>query len=58
MELDKLDPMEKTLKRIKVIRELCGDLCDTTKDITPGEFMGSVTAQVTDQYTINKLTYL
>ena len=45
-ELDIPDPMEKTLKRIKMIKEVCGDLCDTSKEIEPGEFIGSVTAKV------------
>jgi len=45
-ELDIPDPMEKTVKRIKMIREVCGDLCDTSKKIEPGEFMGSVTSKV------------
>jgi len=45
-ELDIPDPMEKTVKRIKMIKEVCGDLCDTSKEIEPGEFVGSVTAKV------------
>jgi len=45
-ELEKLDPIERNLKRIKGIRNVCGDLCDTSKKITPGEFIGSVTAKV------------
>ena len=45
-ELDVPDPMEKTMKRIKMVKEICGDLCDTSKEISPGEFMGSVTAKV------------
>lgn len=40
------DPMQKTLERIKMIKKDCGDLCDTTKKIEPGEFIGSVTAKV------------
>ena len=31
---------------IEQIKHLCGDLCDLEKEITPGEFMGSVKAQV------------
>ena len=50
-ELDISDPMEKTMKRIKMIKEVCGDLCDTSKEIEPGEFVGSVTAKV---YAIKK----
>merc|ERR1712106_186146 len=38
--------MEKTVKRINMIKEVCGDLCDTSKEIEPGEFVGSVTAKV------------
>merc|ERR1711892_1399612 len=38
--------MEKTLKRIKMVKEVCGDLCDASKEIEPGEFLGSVTAKV------------
>ena len=45
-ELDIPDPMEKTVKRINMIKDVCGDLCDTSKEIKPGEFMGSVTAKV------------
>lgn len=41
-----MDPMQKTLKRIQAIKQMCGDLCDTSKEITPGEFMGSVTSKV------------
>ena len=40
------DPMAKTMKKIKAIRELCDDLCDTSKKIKPGEFLGTVTAKV------------
>merc|ERR1712013_255556 len=43
---DAPDPMQKTLERIKLIKEDCGELCDTTKKIEPGVFMGSVTAKV------------
>ena len=45
-EFDKLEPMEKTQKRIEGIRQMCGDLCDTAKNITPGDLIGSVTAKV------------
>ena len=45
-EVNCLDPMGKTLQIIERIRTLCGDLCDTTKKITPGDFMGTVTAKV------------
>ena len=38
--------MQKTLRRIKAIRKICGDLCDTSKEINPGEFLGSVTSKV------------
>ena len=31
---------------IEQIKTLCGDLCDFKKEITPGEFMGSVKAKV------------
>eukprot|EP00091_Calanus_sinicus_P002239 TRINITY_DN12279_c0_g1_i1.p1 TRINITY_DN12279_c0_g1~~TRINITY_DN12279_c0_g1_i1.p1 ORF type:complete len:386 (-),score=73.65 TRINITY_DN12279_c0_g1_i1:23-1180(-) len=41
-----LSPMEKTEEQIRAIRELCGELCDTTKPIVPGEFMGTVTSKV------------
>ena len=44
--LHSLTPIEKTMKRIKIIRNLCGDLCDTTKKVTPGDFMGMITAKV------------
>ena len=45
-ELNISDPMEKTVKRIHMIKDVCGDLCDTSKEIEPGEFIGSVTAKV------------
>ena len=41
-----VSPMQKTVRRIKAIQEMCGDLCDTSKEITPGEFLGSVTSAV------------
>ena len=41
-----MDPMQKTLRRIQSIQQMCGDLCDTSKEITPGDFMGSVTSKV------------
>jgi hypothetical protein len=31
---------------IDQIKHLCGELCHLEKDITPGEFLGSVKAQV------------
>lgn len=31
---------------IEQIKHLCGDLCDLEKEISPGDFMGSVKAQV------------
>merc|ERR1712130_188723 len=41
------DPNKKKIvRRIKKIQGQCGDLCDTTKSITPGHFLGSVTAKV------------
>ena len=43
---DAPDPMQKTVERIKLIKKDCGELCDTTKKIEPGDFMGSVTAKV------------
>lgn len=41
-----LSPMQKTLKRIEGIRKICGDLCDTSKEINPGDFLGYVTSKV------------
>ena len=38
--------LEKTVKTIYAIREMCGDLCNTTKQIKPGHFIGTVTAKV------------
>ena len=32
---------------INQIKHLCGDLCDLEKEIAPGDFMGSVKAEVT-----------
>ena len=42
-----LSPMQKTLKRIEGIRKMCGDLCDTSKEVHPGDFLGYVTSKVT-----------
>jgi len=41
-----LSPMQKTLKRIEGIRKMCGDLCDTSKEVHPGDFLGYVTSKV------------
>ena len=38
--------LEKTVRTIYAIREMCGDLCNTTKEIIPGYFIGTVTAKV------------
>ena len=39
--------MQKTLERIEAIRKMCGDLCDTSKEINQGDFLGYVTSKVT-----------
>ena len=44
--MDHDSPTAKTMARIDAIQSLCGELCDTTKVITPGQFMGSVKAEV------------
>ena len=49
LEDDDLGGMDKTGKAILAIREICGELCDTTKEITPGDFMGTVTSKVGGQ---------
>ena len=41
--------MDKTVKAIQAVREICGELCDTTKEITPGDFIGEVTSKVGSQ---------
>ena len=41
-----MDPMQKTLRRIQSIKQMFGDLCDTSKEITPGDFIWSVTSKV------------
>ena len=41
--------MDKTGKAFQAIRDLCGELCDTTKEITPGDFVGAVTSKVGGQ---------
>ena len=35
---------------IEQIKDLCGDLCDVKKEITPGDFMGSVKAKVIPKF--------
>jgi len=45
------------VKRIEMIRQVCGDLCDTSKNITPGDFIGSVSAKV-DCQTLFQSPYL
>ena len=37
---------EGTLRRLAVLREECGELCDTSKPVNQGEFLGSVTSKV------------
>ena len=49
LEDENLGAMDKTGKAILAIREICGELCDTTKAITPGAFIGTVTSKVGGQ---------
>ena len=37
-----------TLSRLEVLRDHCGELCDTNKPVSvnPGDFMGTVTSKV------------
>ena len=35
---------------IEQIKDLCGDLCDVKKEITPADFMGSVKAKVIQNF--------
>ena len=38
-----IDP---TVAHVRRVQEVCGELCDLNKPISPGPFMGSVTAKV------------
>merc|ERR1711971_15277 len=46
LEDDSFGAMDKTVQAIRAICDICGELCDTTKEITQGDFMGAVTSKV------------
>jgi len=45
-EYQYLDPQARTMARIGQVQSVCGELCDTAKEIKQGQFMGSVRAKV------------
>ena len=49
LEDDSLGAMDKTVHAVRAIREICGELCDTTKEIAQGDFIGAVTSKVGGQ---------
>ena len=43
---DDSDLCTKVIERIHRLKESCGDLCDTEKEIKEGEFLGTVESNV------------